>query len=43
LVLLNVGGTDSRAVNILEDFVETELAEALGTVADEGGEPALKY
>ena len=28
-------------VHILEHFVESELSEALGTVANEGGEPSL--
>ena len=27
--------------DILEDFVETELAEALGTISDQSGEPSL--
>jgi len=41
LVLGSVFGTDDTLVNILENFVETELAEALSTVSDEGGEPAV--
>jgi len=40
---LVLGGLVSEGilVDILEDFVETELSESLGTVADEGGEPSL--
>ena len=33
---------ESRLVHILEHLVETELAEALSAVANQGGEPALK-
>ena len=30
-------------VEILEDLIEAELAESLGRVADQGGEPALDH
>ena len=42
LVLDGVFGTSSGSEDILEHLVETELAHALGTVSDEGGEPSLK-
>ena len=41
LVLDGVLGASGHAENILEHLVETELAEALGTVSDESGEPTL--
>lgn len=41
LVLGLILGTDSVLVDIFEDLVETELAEALGTVAEESWDPTL--
>jgi len=41
LVLGSVLLTDGKFVDIFEDLVETELAEALSTVADEGWDPAV--
>lgn len=41
LVLGGVVLTDGVLVDIFEDLVETELAEALGTVADESWDPTL--
>ena len=39
---LVLGGvlTSSRGIDILEDLIETELSEALGTVSNEGWGPA---
>jgi len=42
LVLGGVLLTDGPLVDIFEDLVEAELAEALGTVSNESWEPALK-
>lgn len=42
LVLGSFFGADDCLVDIFEDLVEAELAEALCTVSDQGGEPALK-
>jgi len=42
LVLGGVLLADSELVDIFEDLVETELAEALSTVTNESWEPALK-
>lgn len=42
LVLDSVFLTGSSSEDILEDFVESELAEALSSVSDQGGEPTLK-
>lgn len=42
LVLDGVFGAGSGAEDILEHLVETELAAALGSVSNEGGEPSLK-
>lgn len=41
LVLGGVLLTDGPFVDIFEDLVEAELAEALGTVADQGWDPTL--
>ena len=39
-LVLSSLGAESLLVDILEDFVETELSEALGRVADEGCVPS---
>lgn len=41
LVLDSVFLAGGELEDILEDLVESELAEALSSVADQGGEPAL--
>jgi hypothetical protein len=41
LILDSVFFSGSSLEDILENFVEPELAEALGTISNEGWEPAL--
>jgi hypothetical protein len=41
LILDSVFFTGSSLKDILENFVEPELAEALGTISNESWEPAL--
>jgi len=42
LVLGGVLFANSSLVNILKDLVETELAEALGSISDKSRGPTLK-
>ena len=42
LVLDGVLFTSCCLEDILEDFVEAELAEALGSISDQSGEPSLE-
>lgn len=41
MILDSVFFSSSSLENILENFVEPELAEALGTISNEGWEPSL--
>ena len=42
MILDSVFFSGNALEDILENFVEPELAEALGTISDESGEPTLK-
>ena len=42
MILDSVFFSGDALEDILENFVKPELAEALGTISDESGEPTLK-